>query len=184
MKSELTIKTIYVLLFVLFFFLPVVYSAPGDLDPTFSQDGKLLDKFRGSVYKDSVKGIVIQPDGKIVVTGGSRDGYDEACGIMRLNADGSPDTTFGDGGKLLIDIDDYWVCKALVLQPDGKLVITGEADDEDNDFVVVRLNPDGTFDKTFNGTGKKITSFSPDDDFVNSIVLQPDGKILVAGEGQ
>jgi uncharacterized delta-60 repeat protein len=84
----------------------------------------------------------------------------------------------------LIDIGDYWRCRGLVLQPDGKIVVIGEAEDEAHDFVVVRLNPDGTFDQTFNGTGKSIMSFSPGDDLINAVVLQSDGKILIAGEGQ
>src|SRR5262249_29179472 len=102
---------------------------------------------------------------------------------------GSLDTTFGGTGKVTTDFaggSDY--AAALVLQPDGKLVAAGQAQanpqNTDSNFGLARYNTNGSLDTTFGGTGKITTDFSSQYDQGAALVLQPDGKIAVAGSAE
>src|SRR6185436_6027017 len=97
-------------------------------------------------------------------------------------APGDLDPTFGNGGKRT---DWAGYANGVAIQPDGKIVVVGKADGccrSGIDFRVARYNPDGSPDTTFGGgTGRVTTDFNGyHDDSVN-VVLQPDGKIIVAG---
>jgi uncharacterized delta-60 repeat protein len=72
---------------------------------------------------------------------------------------------------------------AVLVQPDGKIVVAGDSyNGVYYDFGVVRYNPDGSLDTTFNGTGKVVTDFGPrTDDHGYSAILQADGKIVIGG---
>ncbi len=102
-------------------------AAPGDLDLTFSGDGKLTDFLsRGD---DSARGVAIQPDGKIVVAGTSWTGQVRGSdfAVVRYNTDGSLDTTFGTGGKVTTDFNSsYDFANAVAIQQDGKIVVAGK----------------------------------------------------------
>ncbi len=127
-----------------------------------------MEKFVGTVR---VKDIDLQPDGKIVLIGGFTQ-YDSVSrkGIVRINSDGSLDTSFNPGTGF-----DYYL-ESLVIQPDGKMLIVG-AFTGYNGYTrnrIIRLNPDASVDLSFNvGTGFNGTT--------KAILLQPDGKIVVAG---
>lgn len=99
--------------------------------------------------------MLVQPNGRIVVAGGGA-AAGSFC-VARLRTNGALDTTFGSGGKRVIDFggDDEAVYGAA-LQPDGKIVLAGASDLR---VAVARLNPNGSLDTTFSGDGKKI--FSP-----------------------
>jgi uncharacterized delta-60 repeat protein len=186
MKSTSTIKTIYILFISLFCFLPTVSAAPGDLDPTFSQDGKIIHQFGTSAY-DYSRASALQTDGKIILAGIVNYGGKFSCGIVRYNPDGTLDTTFDGDGKTFVRIRDVWNCRSMALQTDGKIVLVGATGREDfepgmdGDFVVVRLNADGSLDTTFDGDGKVITRLSEFQDMANDVAIQPDGKIVVTG---
>ncbi|PXY45100.1 T9SS type A sorting domain-containing protein [Flavobacterium hydrophilum] len=136
-----------------------------------NSDGTLDTSFGSAVGLDStVKEIVLQPDDKILVIGDFLDfnGISRKK-IARLNADGTLDTTFnpGNGANGI---------ETIALQADGKILIGGYF--STYNFTprscLARLNPDGTLDNTFNlGTGPNST--------VESIAIQPDGKILIGG---
>lgn len=66
---------------------------------------------------------------------------------------------------------------AAVVQPDSKIVLAGGTDS----FSVTRLNPDGSLDTSFNGSGRQTIDFGPGTDVARALVLQPDGKIVLAG---
>ncbi len=138
------------------------YAAPGDLDPTFSGDGKLTD-WSGYAYC-----VVIQPDGKIVVVGNLDF---NGLAIARYNADGSPDTEFGGSGKVLIPLPNYFAADVTV-QADAKIIVTG-AEGDSNGGVIARLNSNGSLDSTFDGDGM-ITDLVG----AGSVAIQPDGKIV------
>ncbi|MGI4760329.1 MAG: IPT/TIG domain-containing protein [Janthinobacterium lividum] len=115
----------------------------------------------------------LQPDGKILV-GGYFDSYNGSArgGVLRLNANGSLDPTFAPTGTgINYDVD------AMVLQPDGKVLIGGKFSTYNGASCryLTRLNADGTRDASFNLTGTGLNSF------VQSLALQPDGKIMVGG---
>ena len=95
---------------------------------------------------------------------------------------GDLDISFGTGGIVTTTIGaGSDLAKGVVVQSDGKIVAAGYSRNSiSNDFSVVRYNPDGTLDTTFNATGKVITDFGGDD-YANGLVLQSDGKIVAAG---
>ena len=97
------------------------------------------------------------------------------------------DPTFGVAGKQAIDFGDNSESgQEVVIQPDGKIVVSGQtyANATGGDFAVTRLNRDGSLDTLFNGTGKQTVDFgAPGGDYGQSVALQADGKILVAGYG-
>jgi uncharacterized delta-60 repeat protein len=130
-------------------------------------------------------GIVLQPDGKVLVSGTSLNlvSTHDDFGVARLNADGSPDTSFNGGSSLLVPIgtlDDK--AFGVALQPDGKVVLAGETYNGSNyDFGLARVNADGTLDASFNGTGTLALPMGSADDVARSVAVQSDGKIVVAG---
>ncbi|MFD8793058.1 calcium-binding protein [Streptomyces vinaceus] len=156
------------------------YLPNGSLDPTFSGDGMVTANFGGTEFGNAV---AVQPDGKIVAAGSGAVGV----ALLRYNADGSPDSGFGSGGRTSVHFPgDGGGANALALQPNGKIVIAGQADDpnsqEANDFGVARFNANGTVDTGFGGDGFVVTGFQ-DWDEARGVLVQPDGKIVAAGFG-
>jgi len=167
----------------------VRYSPNGTLDDTFDGDGIARIQFSTGLSSSSV--VRIQPDGKILIAGAAAIGdftY-TVFGLARLNSDGTPDNTFGDGGKVSIDVAinaaQQSVANDVLFQPDGKIVAVGYTNsglERGYDFALVRLNPDGTPDVSFGNSGKVVTHIPESkDDFAVTVELQTDGKLLVAG---
>src|SRR5262249_54988064 len=104
--------------------------------------------------------------------------------LARYNPDGSLDTSFHGTGKVTTAIgpgNDE--ASALALQPDGKLVVAGRSYNGSNaDFALARYNADGSLDTSFNGTGKRTTPIGSFDDDAYGLAVQPDGKLVAAGE--
>ena len=161
-----------------------VRAADGDLDASFGGSGIVTDNFGGSfgIFARSVK---IQPDGKIL-TGSAVLGADfqnSDFGILRYNSNGTLDTTFGTGGRQIVDVDGgSETLPTVLLQADGKIVIVGQrvvTGQSVRGIVLTRLNSNGSFDASFGTNGKVITTF----DSANKIAanLQADGKIVVVG---
>lgn len=153
------------------------------LDSTFSSDGKATVAIVGSVNNEFAWGVAAQPDGKIVLGGVAGSGAGDDFAVVRLLADGSPDPSFDSDGKVLTPVGGGAdLGRAIALQPDGKIVLAGQSHNGSNwEFAVVRYNPDGSLDTSFNTTGKVITPIGIDNDRAFAVALQPDGKIVVAG---
>src|SRR5437763_2817462 len=103
-----------------------------------------------------------------------------------LAVDGDLDPTFGTDGKVLTDFDHSTdIAYAVAVQTDGKLVVVGttyrDNDFSNEDFAVARYNTDGTLDNTFGSGGRVRTDFPGLAAVPSSVVIQPDGKIVVAG---
>jgi uncharacterized delta-60 repeat protein len=144
---------------------------------------------------DGVNAIALQPDGKIVMAGACNGGVLPKFCLARLNPDGSLDSTFdgpsgGGNGKFLLPIGAATaraIAYSLALQPDGKIVVAGECSNgTDSDFCLARLHADGSFDDSFDGpsgsgNGKVLLSIGSNAAVARSVVLQPDGKIVVGG---
>ncbi|MBZ0206528.1 MAG: T9SS type A sorting domain-containing protein [Flavobacteriales bacterium] len=156
------------------------YNTDGALDNSFSVDGKVTTDF--GTDPDRGQAVAIQPDGKIVVVGASGNDLDFA--VARYNTDGSLDNSFSADGKVTTDFGSlYDYGRSVAIQPDGKIVVAGNSDNgTDLDFAIVRYNTDGTLDNSFSGDGKVTTDFGSGDDIGRSVAIQPDGKIVVAGD--
>lgn len=159
------------------------YNPNGSLDTTFSEDGKVTKDFGGG-DNGSQGGIVIQPDGKIVVAGHMHNGSDMDFAVYRFNSNGTLDTTFHSDGMVSTGFgsgrSDY--STDLKIQTGGKIVVAGYAYGGDNkcNFAIARFNPNGSLDTTFSGDGKVTTDFGGEDTGM-SVAVQSNGKIVVAG---
>ncbi|MGA8277799.1 MAG: hypothetical protein WB784_06355 [Rhodanobacteraceae bacterium] len=173
-------------------FLVARFTADGLLDDSFNFNGRVGIDFGGD---DDCNGIAVQADGRIVVAGvtvPANGNHDFA--IARLNDDGALDTTFGAGtGKVTLAFDlggnneDY--ANAIALQPDGKIVVAGFANNPGHgpDFAVARLLGDGTYDSTFNLTGRETVGFDlgpGNDDRAQSVAIDSAGRIVLGGDAQ
>src|SRR3989338_2859522 len=99
--------------------------------------------------------------------------------------DGLLDKTFGTAGngKVTTNLGGTDVARSIVLQSDGKIVVAGESNNGNNkDFALVRYTSAGALDTTFGADGIRTTNVNVNgNDVIYSMVLQPDGKIVVAG---
>ncbi len=158
-------------------FVVLRYNVDGSLDTFFGGGGKITTDFFND---DRATSIAIQPDGKIVV-GGYEITDNNDFAVARYNSDGSLDTTFSTDGKFDFTFGATDICQSIALQPDGKIVMAGYTDDlGTDDFAVARLNANGTQDTSFDTDGELTTQFILGDQ-ATSVVIQPDGKILVGG---
>ena len=156
----------------------VRYNADGSLDTTFSDDGRQTTDFGG---EESVAGVALQADGKILVVGDTGDDRDFA--IARYNPDGSLDATFSDDGLATTDFgspDEFGAGVAVL--GNGTIVAVGSSGLPSH-FAVVRYNADGSLDTTFSGDGKQITDLGGGEE-ASDVVLQGDGKIVVLGDNE
>jgi uncharacterized delta-60 repeat protein len=157
----------------------VRYLSNGTLDNSFDTDGKLTTNFNG--FTDQAFAVGVQ-SGKLVVAGYSFTGSANIFAIARYNLNGSLDNTFDGDGKVTtaIGLDD--IAFSMVVQPDNKLVLAGRSNNgSNNDFAVARYNLNGSLDNTFDGDGKVTTSISAGSDIANSVVIQANGSLVVAG---
>ncbi len=128
--------------------------------------------------------MALQPDGKIVVAGATQKGTTgRDFAVARLNANGTLDSSFGAGGKTTADFGGNETAWAVALQPDGKIVVAGYTSKgtTGNDFAVARVNANGLYDSSFGAGGKTAADFGGDEN-AHAVALQPDGKIVLAGD--
>jgi uncharacterized delta-60 repeat protein len=134
-----------------------------------------------SAYGNSV---AAQRDGKIVVAGDADVGRAHQFALVRYNSDGSLDTSFNSSGKITTAVgarDCHG--QGVALQGDGKIVVAGYSFNEGGrcSFTVLRYTADGSLDTSFGDAGKVTTSIGGKNDSAESVVIQGDGKIVVAG---
>jgi uncharacterized delta-60 repeat protein len=161
------------------------YNPNGTLDVTFSGDGKQISDFGGR-NNGSFGGLAIQSNGKIVVAGYLHKGTDTDFAVYRYLPDGTLDTAFSGDGRVNFGFGAgrQDVAQDLVIQGDGKILVagySGDASSSNKNFAIARLNANGSLDTTFSGDGRNMTNFGGED-LGMGIALQPNGKILVAGE--
>ncbi len=164
--------------FVLLFGARLTVAAPGILDNSFGTGGKVIYRF--NQLEDTFAAVAIQPDGKIVGAGKNGQGH---IIVVRYQPDGEIDTSFGNGGVAVVSSLTSSECESLDIQADGKLVVTGlkELQGFDYAYLVLRMNSDGTLDRTFDGDGILAVDLSPGKDIGLESIIQPDGKIVVTG---
>lgn len=146
-------------------------NTDGTFDPGFGSAGAVTHA-RLSNTGTSHDAIAVQSDGKIVV------GADNV--VLRYNADGSPDSAFAAAG--VSSITPFSEIDAIALQPDDKIVAAGsQLSGSGRDFAVFRLNADGTPDIGFGASGSGLIATDVRFDNTRALLLQPDGKIIIAG---
>ncbi|MFN3564715.1 MAG: WD40 repeat domain-containing protein [Burkholderiaceae bacterium] len=157
------------------------YNANGSLDASFGSGGKVTTAFGSGT--DEAYALALAPDGKIVAAGRSHNGMNYDFALARYNADGSLDTTFGSGGKVVTAIgagtDEAY---AIALAPDGKIVVAGVSRNGTKfDFALARYNADGSLDASGGSGGKLVTAIGSGLDLATGLALAPDGRIVAAG---
>ncbi len=159
----------------------VALAASGDLDTTFSGDGKIIQSFGGIGHRG--QDVAVQADGKIVVVGEKHTSTGRDFAIARYNVNGSLDKTFSGDGRQVVSVGVLDQAFSVAIQKDGKIVVGGQACTADGavcDVALVRLNANGALDKSFGVNGKVTTDVGSADNGGADLSLQGD-KIVVAG---
>jgi uncharacterized delta-60 repeat protein len=166
------------------------YNANGTLDSSFGTGGKVST--RVGKYWDTVSATAIQSDGKILVVGdsmfmvhGTLSGHQ--INLLRYNANGSLDSTFGSKGVATFNFSSTSATEAgaVAVLPGGKIVVAGWVNSP-NALALVRFNSNGSLDTTFGTGGSVQIHFSgaisePDNGWPVRLAIQPDGKLAILG---
>lgn len=159
-------------------------QTPGTLDLSFGTNGSKLVSFGNTV--NVCHAIAIQDDQKIVLVGKVTNSTSDIA-FARLNTDGSLDDGFGSGGILQsVFNNSQEYLYDVVIQDDGKILAIGYTGSTDgSNMILVRLNPDGSYDNSFSGNGMLVVDFGPAYETVGrALAIQDDGKIIAVGHTQ
>jgi uncharacterized delta-60 repeat protein len=163
------------------------YRPDGSLDPSFDGDGSLCVDV-GSGSADQGEEVIVLGDGRLLVAGTSAGNF----ALVRLNADGTLDSTFGTGGRATYDLGGNEVLHDAALAPDGKVVMAGETTGPGcpnaptmagttAGVAVARVLPNGTLDPTF-GVGGGVVRIDPDQVQRGlTVAVEPDGRPVIGG---
>ena len=185
-NSRPTATVAVVLALALIWAVSVVRAAPADPDETFGNNGVVISPYTDQ--HDYPYAMAMQADEKILVAGLSWDTSFNLVSsyIVRHLSTGALDTSFGEGGKLILPYvagtGEYRY--RVVVQPDGKILACGgkEAGITSNtEFAAFRYNSDGSPDNTFGTNGKVVVTVTGAYDESYDMVMQPDGKIVLFG---
>ncbi|MCL5289359.1 MAG: hypothetical protein M1453_15360 [Acidobacteria bacterium] len=171
-------------------------TGPGSLDTCFGIDGKVTADVNLGLSQWA-SAVAVQSDGKIVVAARA-DNYPSGTGsdfyVLRFDADGTLDPTFGSGGVARVSITDWYdseTPKTVAIQPDGRIIVAGSVPLSKpgtslvSGFGIARLHPDGSIDYAFGTNGRVTFGFSTKKDaFLESIALQSNGYIVAAGRSE
>jgi uncharacterized delta-60 repeat protein len=157
------------------------YRPNGTLDTSFGNHGRVTTDIAGGA--DAAHALTIQGDGRLVAAGSATFGTNQDFAVARYHPNGTPDLSFGTGGRATIDIaGDFDEARALVLQ-DGKLVAAGftfTGDASTGDFALARFTAAGHPDGSFGTGGRVTTDFAGGFDDARALVVQA-GKLVAAG---
>lgn len=161
-------------------------TASGDFDSFFGTNG-IVYVTQNNFNPDYAADIAVQADGKILVLSGTDSPHHFL--LLRLNIDGSFDTTFGSGGFATLPANafggDYSSAQSLAIQPNGKIVVAGYSNNGIKSAVALaRFTSAGALDTTLNTTGKILTDISGSSASASSVLVQPNGKIVVGCENE
>lgn len=171
-------KPIHILIYIFIscFSSTIIHAQNGSLDLTFGNGGKVVTNFG---YSSFARSVAIQADGKIVVAGDAKSANHNNIALVRYTTNGLPDITFGNGGKVITDIDTLALAVSVAIQADGKILVF--AQNSGLNIALVRYQTDGTLDNSFGIGGKALIHilFMQIDNF--ALAIQPDGKIVAVG---
>jgi uncharacterized delta-60 repeat protein len=161
----------------------------GDPDPDFATTGQIVTDY--SVAYEAGGAVTVQTDGKILFAGNYWDGSTEAVFVVRYLPGGVLDTTFGTNGKstFVVPGTNENNVRSIAVLSNGKIIVGGDANTNlaggmiKRDMFVVRLTDTGALDNTFNTHGQITVGGTNTSEVDYSMVVAPDGKIWVAGQG-
>lgn len=155
------------------------YTADGVIDSGFGTNGRVVTPV--GTNNDKAYGLLIQPDGKIVVIGYASVLSGDDFAVVRYGENGILDANFGNSGVVTTDFGtNYDQGYSVALQTDGRLIVAGKAGN--SDFALARYNTDGSLDASFGSSGKVRTDVSMGtSDHAYGLTLYGDGRILAAG---
>jgi uncharacterized delta-60 repeat protein len=160
----------------------VRYNTDGTLDGSFGSGGKLdIDASIGPTGNSSAQALLIQPDGKLLVGVNAEGSLNSDFLVLRLNSNGTLDQTFGDHGIARNSIGGFDVANAMVLQPDGRIVLAGQSD---GDFALARYAANGALDASFGSGGVVKTAVGPGQDIAYGLTLMPWGRLVAVGSAR
>ncbi len=160
-----------------------VGAAPGDLDTTFSTDGKVTTDIGTT---DAGRAVAVQSDGKIVVAGFAQVSGTYEFAVVRYGTDGTLDSSFSSDGIATIDVSSgHDLAYAIAIQTDGMIVIGGATGvgGANTEFGLVRLTSSGTLDTGFSIDGKIEFGVGSGDDVLTGLAIASDGDIVAVGYG-
>jgi uncharacterized delta-60 repeat protein len=160
----------------------------------FNANGSRVSGFgsNGEVVLVNGGGSAFQSDGKIVGAYETGSVANDAIVVLRYNADGTPDSTFGTAGEVVTYASSFFggsqalaTADAVAIDPQGRIVVSGRAGiyDDWEDSMLLRFNANGTIDATFGQNGVELVMNSPigDRSEYTALTFQPDGNIIAAG---
>lgn len=153
------------------------YGNPGDIDRSFGSAGKVT--MGSTVSTEWFRAVAVQQNGRIVTTGKNSVTH---LIVIRYEQDGTLDETFANGGVFSLPREGT-IGMSIAVQTDGKMVVAGYETFSANSFFIIRLNSEGSMDGTFGSDGIKFINVTVGDDLVNDLLVQSDGKIVIAGVG-
>ena len=148
----------------------VRYNSNGTLDITFGNSG-VSTVVVGSTSANNTSAV--QTDGKIIIGGFANNDFS----LIRLNTNGTLDTTWGTAGRVLTPFPSTSEVHAAVIQSDGKVIAAGYMD---NQVALARYTTTGVLDTTFGATGLITNQFGSMSRALGA-ALQTDGKLVIAG---
>lgn len=174
------------------------FKADGELDTSFGTNGYAIHNAIVGTGGEVARSIVVQSSGKIVIAGtiehaGAQDARDRDIAVLRLNADGTLDSSFGTNGLVTLDLSEGEVSGTsfvadsfggLAADSSGRLLIhaakkrTGATD---TDFVLVRLSADGVLDTSFGTAGQSTLDIRNLSATPKPLLVLPNGQILGTG---
>ncbi len=161
----------------------VRYNTDGSLDTTFGTTGIVTTDI--ALSNEYANSMVLQTDGKILLCGIVSGSGNSNLALIRYEPDGSLDSTFGTGGIVIILEPGGFISyniNAIALQNDGNIIIGGSHGfGLNSDIILFRLKSNGVCDTTFDHDGIVTLQIVPDLNVAASVIVQPDGKIVVAG---
>jgi uncharacterized delta-60 repeat protein len=160
------------------------YNSDGSLDTSFGIGGRITISPHLSRGGAGASGLAVQPDGRILVAGSTTPGYASEVALVRLEPDGSLDSSFGSNGIVTTSFPGYQAMRAngVTLQFDGRIVVTGlVAPPGSARFAVVRYNSDGSLDTSFGTGGLATASFGGSNEAGREVAVLPDGHIVTVG---
>ena len=163
------------------------YLPNGLIDPSFGQGGKVV--LDAGSMQESIRALVLQPDGAIVAAGRTSGEKRGDLVVARFLTTGALDPTFGGSPFAGLSINDLGTAEegltSVAVLPDGAIVAGGVAAPRPNgDLAVVRYDQHGQLDRSFGHNGLATADFGERDDRVRGIALQPDGKVVAVGSSE